>query len=389
MTQHTFKYFGFERQGQEAISAILDLADSALSSAWLVTEDDGYDVAMIAWNAENGPELLAAQTQRLPGYRIILVAENPQSELAGHWFLGKKTHAPPSLKELTKLLNEISVLLAEAQAAAGQTPEESASVPPTSAEASEKESEDTVASSDAPADTETPALVTDPDAALASGEIPARPQTKTKMLRPLLAKNYFFGHLLQAQKDKACRILSFRQLPDLYLAPSDNACYFQGSDGELVEYFSARPQYLKETVVSKQKLQTVLTREQIVHKQPLDALIANAVLYVSEGRLPDGHSAEQTVKLAAMPDFARLPMLSPYRRIAEFAFQKPGSLFQYAEALKTPLSSIYDFYTVCFLLGYFEATSASQQKPEAATAEAKKTAKLSEFLKDFFNKKIL
>lgn len=110
-TQYTIKYAGFEIQQQEAISAILDLADSALNNTWLIIETEDCDVLLINLDSESGQAVFIAEKGNRPAYRFILATEiPPDNDLEQYWFLTKKPYAPPSLKELTKLLNEVAVV---------------------------------------------------------------------------------------------------------------------------------------------------------------------------------------------------------------------------------------------------------------------------------------
>jgi len=387
MTQHTLAFLGFDRQEQDSIGAILDLADSALSCAWLITEDLESDVVMINLDAEDGQNIFSLQQQNRPNYRIILVAQDHGSEIDNCWFLTKKRHAPPSLKELAKLLNDVAVVLAEESQQNSANPslpeiEVNAEIEPME---QEDTTEDDIVMPTASAADEPPLPEEDEKEEISIAPVP---QAKPKMTRPLHPKNYFFGNLLQAGKDNACRVITLRQLPSLYLSPTDNFYYFKGSAGELSDYIFALPQYLKEAVVTKQKLQTLLKKEELSHSQPLDALIVHAILEVSQGRLLEGHSAEQTIKLTARPNLDKFPMLAPYSQIAEFAFQHPSSLFQCAEELKTPLSLLYDFYNACHLLGYIATETPVAKKTAPSATEADTPSKLGGFLKELLNKKI-
>lgn len=363
MTQYTIKYAGFDQQQRDSISAILDLADSALTSTWLVTENSDSDVAMINLDTEDGQHIFTTQQQNRPAYRIILVAENPEAEIDNYWFLAKKPYAPPSLKELTKLFNEVSVALAgAAEAALTETKIEP--------EATENDGENTPPGKTPEVDSET---------------VNPEPSKNTVPLtRPLYARNYFFGILLQTKKDNDCRVIKLNKLPTLYISPTENSYYFSGSASDLLSYCTTAPQYLKETITTKVKLSKMLKSEQLAEAQSLDALIAFAVIEASQGRLLEGHSAEHPIKLTRLPDTSKIPLLATYKNIAEFIHNQSCNLFQVAEALQTPLSSIFEFYNACYLLGYL--TTVNPEKADALPNEPQKSGKLGAFLKAFLTK---
>jgi len=382
MIQYTIKYAGFDSPQQEAISAILDLADSALTSSWVIIDHTDCDVLMINFDAAEGRDILMAEKPNRPAWRFVLVTDSPSAiEMDQHWFLAKKRHAPPSLKELTKLLNEVAIVLAEeavsvlAQAVLRENGEKNL------IEAHATSQEQVISIHGEQSTPKEPLTAGADDknkillATLSRNTVP--------LTKPLYARNYFFGTLLQARKDNACRVLKLNRLPTLYLSPTENSYYFSGSASDLLAYCTATPQYLEEVIVTKTKLAKMLKSSR-PDVRALDAFIVYAVIEVSQGRLLESHSAEQPVTLMQMPDTDKIPMLADYKNIAEFMHNKPVSLFQVAEALQIRLPFIFEFYNVCFLLGYF--TLANPTKVETATLEQKKPGPLSHFLKTIFSK---
>ncbi|MCK5354679.1 MAG: hypothetical protein KAJ63_06140, partial [Methyloprofundus sp.] len=115
MPRYTLNCVGFEQAQQASIAAILDLADSALSHSWNIIESTESDVVLINMQEETGQQLISEYSS-LPEYRIILVADSSQESFQNYWFLEKKEHAPPSLRVLVDLLNQLGICLDEAEA---------------------------------------------------------------------------------------------------------------------------------------------------------------------------------------------------------------------------------------------------------------------------------
>lgn len=397
-TQYTIRCAGFEPNQQASISAILDLADSALSSIWIIIDSTDSDVLMINMDSEAGQQVFSGEKNNRPRYRFILATEaTPDSELDQYWVLTQNSNDPPSLKELTKLLNDVAeVLNHEAKMILEQTD-------------TLENTDETVSS---PSVEEPPAAPTEQQAVIASvvedkelqvaenndtfdfTTLPSLPKNSVALTRPLYARNYFFGMLVRAQKNKACRIIKQTKLPNLYLWPSENRYYFAGSATELQAYCTAMPQHLEESIITKQKLAKMLKSGQLVNPQPLDALVVYAIIEVSQGRLLEGHSAEQAFTLTQMPDFGQMPMLAEYKRLGDYLYKQTSNLFQAAETLNKPLSAVFDFYNVCYLLGYVSIETATNLAPPDVSKtntpvivmDEKKSGKLGDFLKNLFVK---
>ncbi|BCG63082.1 MAG: hypothetical protein methR_P0773 [Methyloprofundus sp.] len=203
--------------------------------------------------------------------------------------------------------------------------------------------------------------------------------------RTLLSKNYFFGILQLALKDKACRIIRLADLPLLYVVPDNKQFYFAGTDNQLMQFIVADPKQLKARTVKKLQLEKLLARLVNLHPQALDALFIRAVLDVSQGRLLKGHVATRKVELKANLAEIKIEKMTEYGDIAEFMQQQASDLFAAAESLQVPLATIFDFYNICFLLGYIHMLPEEvQQKVMPSNKKSKKT--LGQFLKSFFKK---
>jgi hypothetical protein len=113
MSFYTIQCIGFDSRQQDAISAILNLAESVLTDKWSIRDSADADAMMINLDAANSGQLCAEQRQRRKPYRIILVADNERAASPDNWFLVKKHNAPPSLREISQLLNQVSICLEE------------------------------------------------------------------------------------------------------------------------------------------------------------------------------------------------------------------------------------------------------------------------------------
>ncbi|MCK5354219.1 MAG: hypothetical protein KAJ63_03810, partial [Methyloprofundus sp.] len=201
-------------------------------------------------------------------------------------------------------------------------------------------------------------------------------------LRKLAAENYFFGFLLQSGKEKKYKRVKLDALPALCLAPEENCYYFAGTNAELLQYYLVEPQKLEIKVLSRAKFNKALKSEiGQVERHDFKALIASAVIDASQGQLLDGHSVKQKIMLRNMPDVADGSILSQYKDIAEYMHQQPVNLFDVAERLQVPMSDIFDFYNVCYLLGYVKVTAADSKESEGENSKT-----LGRFLKSFFTK---
>jgi hypothetical protein len=358
---------------------------------------------MVNIDSEEGQQIFSTEQTKRPNYRFILVTESmPYKVIDQYWVLTKKSHAPPSLKELTKLLNEVAEVLGqEAKLLLAQTspledvPEIVADAiaeePEQQTTARLEEHEEQTVIADNTKDEELPTATSSDTIDFTT--LPPIPKNSPALTRPLYARNYFFGMLVQARKDKACRAIKQNKLPNLFLAPSDNSYYFAGSATDLLAYCTAMPQYLEEVVITKQKLAKMLKSGQLSKKQPLEALVVYAIIEVSQGRLLEGHSAEQAFTLIQMPDFGQIPMLSEYKRVADYLYKQTSNLFQASEALKKPLSAMFDCYNVCYLLGYITIEKGTKldaingQQTSRAVMVEKKTRKVEWLFKKIFSSK--
>lgn len=356
MNRYTIRCVGFDEQQVESISAIVDLAGLALNDAWSFSDSEDSDVVLINMNSEAGKQMFSAQTEGLPDYRLILSAEAIDERLQDYWFLTKKNTAPPSLRELIDLFNQIGAFLSQL------------------AEKTEEESIITRIEAESQLDLspQEPVIDKSPDKAIG------------KDTRKLLPKNYLFGLILQAEKDQICRIISLKGYPSLTICPPEDSYCFAGTEPELNVLCRALPKQLKVKKVSKSKLQQEQNTLESAIKTPLKVLKTQAVIQASQGRILNGHSPDMDVMLTRLPDFDTLPILAQYRKIAEQMIGSAMNLFSVAEKLRVPISDVFDFYNVCYLFGdiSIDRQSAKQQK----VFESRNSKMLSFFLKPFLRK---
>ncbi|MCX7096686.1 MAG: hypothetical protein NTV43_02140 [Methylococcales bacterium] len=420
MPRYTFQYLGFTDQQQEAISAILDLADSALTCDWNVIDHKDSDVIMVNLDSDEGLQLYQAELLNRPIYRIIAVSEEPTKAKQDGWFLGKKTHAPPSLKELAFLLNEVAVVLLEADKRAAEQVVEDVGTPveiepvtePEIAEEVESASEAENSTEVAPAsEVETSTEVApvsevessteaapvnvvgeiasqpEPPAEPVANKTPEKPaenitEPEPVLTRPLAADNYLFGMLLQAKQDSSRRMFKLNGLAPLYISPLENCYYFDGPEVDLLRYCTLPPQAMTATIITKARLNKAIKNHKL-EELSFDNLLVYAILKAAGGRLLEGHQSDRKVKLKQLPDSTKIPLVAKYRNIAQLLYKQPESLFDVAEVLQVPVSHVFDFYNICSVMGYLETTTPG--KP-AHSAEEQKPSALSHFLKAFFGK---
>lgn len=393
MTRYTYQYLSFNSQQQDSIEAILALAESALSCAWHVVEHGDSDVLLVNLDTEQGAQDYQTIQQSHPAYRIIAVAENPLDTPSAAWFLTKKPSAPPSLKELATLLNEVALVLAEAALAPQAnpseepiTPQAQPDLPPITATDADAgttttEANALLASADNVDDQQPPPAASFSTSTAALAQEPASTATVTELQPslPVAAAHYLFGILLLAKQDGGRRIIKLNAAPALYLAPTDNSYYFAGSEAELHRYCTAPRQELTETQITKAKFKKIIATNPMP-AQGYESLLVYAILKASAGRLLAGHQAELSYKLKHLPDTDKEPLLAPYQHLAQALYKQPTSLYDLAEQLPTPMAKVFDFYNVCQVLGYLELTTAANPVSEP------KQSVLGHFLKAFFSK---
>lgn len=345
MAPYTLSCIGFDAQQCDSISAVLDLASSALNDIWQFSDAPETDVVLINMNEAMGQQLLSAQRQLMPDYRIIIVAKAANDSMKQYWFLTQKPSGPPSLRETVSLLNQVAVCLSQALIAA--------------------------------AEVETPELPkSDNDTTITVENSPV--VIAPKASRKVLAKNYLFGTILQAENDNNCRAVKLKQLPTLYLSPKENAYYFSGTGTELLLFITSAPKQL--VIRSPAKLDP--KKAPLSDKHDLAQLKAQAIIYAAQGRILEGHSPEAEVKLEQLPNYADIPVLEKYKPIADYMLARRNNLYAIAEELHRPLSEVFDFYNVAYLFGYLKVNqqAASKKSP----SETKNSKTFGYFLRSLF-----
>jgi hypothetical protein len=466
---YTISCIGFDDQEQESISAILDLGHRALNCSWKLIDDRKSNVKIINLDNEAGSKIFS-EKNNLSSCLVIWVATEEKSDF--HWFLRKKKGAPPSLKELTQLLNEIELTLNESTAEAidlvkitepeetiqpvmleekavpviESTPEESIElvkkveleeevIQPEIADAEldkkidsvvKDKSEDTLDIASVltlkaeveeptkpvqknakpepekkgkPVEKKSPSnasqvkkentehnTVKKPEQKKA---VQKKPQNKQKqevtfdldsmvdsgqqdITRMLTADNYLFGLLLKAKKDKKCRVIVSHQFPTLYLAPKKDSYYFSGTEEELIQLCLVDPQKFSCTMVTTAKFDSILKKEEnLITFEGLDALIGYAVFNASQGRLLANLSAEKVVKLVQIPDAVKVPVLNRYEEISTLMHEEEMSLISVVEKLQVNLPYVFDYFNICYSLGYLKEVKAVVSENSTSNAKQK------------------
>lgn len=367
MSNYTIHCIGFEPQQQASIAAILDLAGSSLNSSWNIIDHTGSDIFMVNMNNKSSLKELI-EHQDIPDDHIILVSEQPAENSTDHWFLAKKEFGPPSLRELTQLLNQIDVRLLEASMS--NFSENTELQIENDVEDQVEEIEEKIKSS-----------------------IDLGKTKHTKLRNPtrkLTAKNYLFGMLLQAKKNKNTRIIKLNNLPPLYISAQSNSCFFSGTEAELIQFCIASPRKISNKSISDTKFSKLLKNNlnQIID-QSLDALIGYAIVLASQGQLLEGQSARQLVMLKQLPKNNEIPVLNEFESIATLMIQQEHSLFDVAKQLQAPLTDIFNFYNICYYFEYIKVISLDK-KPippkDEVNDENKNDKTLGGFLSSLFGK---
>lgn len=326
MSNYTIHCIGFEPQQQASIAAILDLAGSALNSAWNIIDHADSDTFMVHMNSHSSLKELIEQ-QDIPNHRIILVAEKPTESNTDHWFLAKKEFGPPSLRELSQLLNQVDARLLEASMSNfSENPDIQI----------ENNVEDQVVDIE--------------EKIKKSIDLGKAKHKKLRApTRKLTAKNYLFGMLLQAKINKNTIIIKLNNLPPLYISAQSNGCFFSGTEAELIQFCIASPRKLSNKSISDTKFSKLLKNgSNQIADQSLDALIGYAIILASQGRLLEGQSAKQIVILEQLPKNNKVPVLNEFESIATFMIQQENSLLNVEKKLQVPLPDIFNFYNICY-----------------------------------------
>ena len=341
MPTFTIHCVGFDSQESTSFSAILDLAHSALNSLWQVSDEIDSDALIINLDAFEGRRMMSSD-HNLPDYRVILVSEKHEEKINGHWFLRKKKNSPPSLKDLTHLLNQIEFCL--------NISDESAQLHNIEIDENNEIITTKVERRIAQKETRPPTITENKEHTL----------IVNKQISPekLIAENYLFGLLLVAKTDKKCRVITSDGNPTLYISPKKNSYYFSGTEVELIQLCTTAQQKLQNETLPSAKLNKIIkSKNDLKAHRGLDALIGYAIFYASQGRLLEGHSAEQAIKLLKKPDVNKIPILREYQAVSESLQKQNRSLLSLVEQLQVKIPYIFDYYNICYLLGFLECTS--------------------------------
>ena len=170
-------------------------------------------------------------------------------------------------------------------------------------------------------------------------------------------------------------------MPTLYLAPKKDSYYFAGTEAELIQLCIIEPRQLNNTAITVTKFDNVLKGEEnLITFQGLDALIGYAIFNASQGRLLVGLSAEKIVELPHIPDVVKIPVLKRYEDISTLMHEQEMSLLGVVEKLQLNLPYVFDYFNICYLLGYLK-----EVKPVDDESNRAKT-KSHSFFTAFFKK---
>ncbi|NOQ64311.1 MAG: hypothetical protein GQ582_07350 [Methyloprofundus sp.] len=396
MAEYTIHCAGFEEAPSALISVVLGLAERALDHSWSIDESEGVvsDVVMIHVDGENALQLIAAY-QNFDDYRLILVGEDLPADYQDYWFLEKREESPPSLKLLVSLLNQVGACLVEAEVSESveaevSEPVEAEASELVEAEVSEPEENSVLAAVEIQKPIEIEFLNSDDVKKIELAEkidlmleidVASSVQKKTVRLNhDLDVKNFFFGVLLQVREHKKYTVITLNKLPSLYLAPEEGLYHFFGSEDELLMYCLAAPKKLSVKSLSRAKFNKQVSAQGKEWHKSFVSLLSYAITQLSQGELLSGQNTQQTFILQKTAELNEACFLSKYHRISQFMCEQETNLLDTADQLKLPLADIFDFYNVCFLLGYINVIVDDVEKPD------KNSKTLGRYLKSFFKK---
>lgn len=423
---YTIGYIGFDHQEQESISAIIDLGHLALNCTWAVSDGAESDVKMINLDCEDGRKQFSDKNNR-SNCTAIYVAAEPHADIK--WFLRKKKDSPPSLKELAQLLNEIELLLSESPKEVVELEKSSETdgeikpepvidskvegsieaIKNIAVEGGVKNRQEVGVSEEKTNPVETPLKKKAVKQKSADHKSVKKPEPKKKNqqkledrekiepvfsldsldnnslqveTRSLTDNNYLFGLLLTSKKDKKCRAIISSGLPTLYLSPKKDSYYFAGTEDELMQLCVVDPRQFNDTVMTTTKFDHALKNEEdLMTFEGFDALIGYAVLNASQGRLLAKLSAEKPVKLVQYPDIIKVPVLKRYEEISALMHdQEEISLLGVVEKLQVNLPYVFDYFNICYLLGYLEVIKRVENEMDASSDKSRS------FFTTFFKK---
>jgi len=380
MPYYTIHYAGFDQTQQASIAAVLDLADSLLTHSWNIVDNNKTDIVMINMIDNKGQQLIS-EYKDVPDIGIIIVAGNSQPDFHNYWFLEKKQHAPPSLKKLADLLNEVGSQLQEV---VKSEPSKSSNVSETTTSTLTKLESEEKHEPENNCDVEH--LVQQIQKDIHKNESPIHDNRDNEHSdfidnshRSLSANNYFFGHLLKLRNEKKYYTIKLFNLPLIYIAAKENIYYYSGTGNELLRYSITPPRQLKHTILSRAKFNKALKAEDNkLRHNTLESLITFAIVNVTHGQLLTGHSTQQILSLDKSTAFKSIPLSDKYRLIADLMHQEELSLFDLIAKLPIPESNILDFYNIYFSLGYINIISSD------TPVLVKKNSKTKKFIKTLF-----
>lgn len=308
----TLGLFGSSETDTAALSAIFTLAGSSLKASWRLTTEEPADITMVVIDSPSDTTWQSALT-RCPVERLIAYAGQNDTPEAARWkLLRRGAGRPPSLKELSQVLNEISacweelsVLLPEKDESDGSRHkyygDESVFVP------------------------------------------------ETRLLG-----------LIQsiAEGKKNCRI-ALPKGPEIYIFSEESVFFSQATIEGLLPLCVTECQFLEVDAIQQPSMMSELV-EQGYRKSTLIELIWFAALVGSQGRLLSECRLEEPVHLRQWPDFARLPYYSEYQSLASRMTKEVATLSDLATSTETPLGQVIDFHNACTALKLIErGTSAT------------------------------
>lgn len=330
---HTLRLIGFSGHEIENFFAIFYLAERRLKQHWKIVETDSADFFLLTEKSQIDQ---SSYLRSLPPERFLLcssaeIAPDSNSVLVD-------SNRTPKLSSLILLLNRIGGQIFE----------------------------------------EVPVALTVKDIREPQIKIESEPDQPgvvfDNKLEARLDDDVFFNpqqgllkHLLQAQAQPSCVVFTLKSHTDcnkIYLHSAEKNYFCQTSLKNLIPYLNAGIELLVEPV-SEAKLIAEVEKATLTSK-PLSNLIWFVGFQLSQGRLLQGHSDQDTVSLTRWPDLT-VHGCEKFVKLAAFMKNNAVSLDTLASETGFSLAQIHDFYNACYLIGLIEKSVKTETHKKASS----------------------
>ncbi|MDD5272331.1 MAG: hypothetical protein PHU14_06385 [Methylovulum sp.] len=326
----SIKLIGFRKHDAEKFCAILDLAEFALQPPWQVVKTAAADFYLILDKSQ------ANAIKNMPRERCLFYSTDA-SKINDN-SVWADTDRTPRLHALIQLLNRLALQANQPLAA----PNSKIPSPPKS-----KPEQKPV--QPPPKTALTTPETAEPVANVKKAEKPAWFDPQQGVLKDLLETNTQpFMLMLKTRPEHN----------PVFVYPDKKAYYCQASLEELEAFFTLDSAVVKTPLTLAELNKAV--KKAALSPQPLSHLIWYAAFTLSQGQLIQGHSAQDSVRLAQLPYLGGAD--TAYRELATFLKRNAAPLDKAAQATGTPLATAHSFYNACHIAGLLEKSTATAHK---------------------------